>query len=281
VHELKPLALLGAPVFVTIPNMTSADDSSPARLPFPAAIRPKVIPPADGLIVVLTGAGISKESGLDTFRDADGIWAKVRVEDVATPEAFARDPNRVHAFYNMRRARTRALDVQPNPAHAALARLETAWPGEVLVVTQNVDRLHEAAGARSLIHMHGDYSKARCNHCAHTVNWQGDMSTRDICPACGKAGGLRPNVVWFGEMPLEMERIGAALAACDLFISIGTSGHVYPAAGFVSAVRRAGLAHTTELNLEPSQGASRFAESHYGPASVIVPAYIEGLLAGV
>lgn len=241
----------------------------------------QMVPPSDGRIVILTGAGISKESGLDTFRDADGIWAKVRIEDVATPEAFARDPDRVHAFYNMRRALNRTRDIRPNLAHAALANLESRWPGEVLIITQNVDTLHEQAGSQNLLHMHGLHAKARCNFCSHIVDWSGDMSTRDICAGCARAGGMRPHVVWFGEMPLEMDRIAAALTDCDLFISVGTSGNVYPAAGFVALVRRSGLAQTVELNLEPSAGASQFAESHYGPATAVVPAYVNGLLAAL
>ncbi len=244
-------------------------------------VTPAVMPARDARIVILTGAGISKESGLDTFRDAGGIWSKVRIEDVATPQAFARDPERVHAFYNMRRAFNKTRNVAPNPAHFALADLETAWPGEVLIVTQNVDSLHEQAGSKSLLHMHGLHSQARCNHCQNVVDWTGDMSIRDECAACGEAGGMRPHVVWFGETPLEMDRIGWALSNCDLFISIGTSGNVYPAAGFVAMIRRNGGAHTVELNLEPSAGASLFAESHYGPASTIVPAYVKALLAGV
>ncbi len=235
--------------------------------------------PATGKIVILTGAGISKESGLETFRDADGIWAKVNVEDVATPEAFALNPERVHAFYNMRRAKHRNSTVAPNAAHEALARLEREWPGEVLVVTQNVDSLHDRAGSQNLVHMHGVHSHARCNGCNHVMPWPGDMSTADICINCGSAGGIRPHVVWFGEMPLELPRIQAALESCDLFMSIGTSGNVYPAAGFVKLVRKIGLAHTVELNLEPSLGATLFAESHYGPATEVVPAYVNALLA--
>ncbi len=237
------------------------------------------IPPAGGRIVILTGAGISKESGLETFRDPGGIWSKVRLEDVATPEAFARDPARCHAFYNMRRARHRSMDVQPNAAHHALVRLEKEWPGDVLLVTQNVDSLHDRAGSKNLIHMHGIYTQARCNDCGHALDWPGDMSVEDICSGCSRAGGLRPNVVWFGEMPMQMERIYEALRSCDLFISIGTSGNVYPAAGFVAAVRKMTDAHTAELNLEPSQGATLFAEAHYGPATQTVPAYVDTLLA--
>jgi NAD-dependent deacetylase len=237
-------------------------------------------PQAGAPIVILTGAGISQESGLETFRDPDGIWARVRIEDVATPEAFARDPDRVHAFYNMRRARAAAMDLKPNAAHLALAELEHAWPGDVLVVTQNVDSFHERAGTRHLVHMHGRHAEARCNHCEHVMPWSGDMSVADICAGCARPGGLRPNVVWFGEMPRALDAIQAALADCGLFLSIGTSGNVYPAAGFVALVRRLGRAHTVELNLEPSQGAALFAETHYGPATQIVPAYVKALLAG-
>ncbi len=229
-------------------------------------------------IVVLTGAGISKESGLSTFRDADGIWSQVRIEDVATPEAFARDPDRVHAFYNWRRAQMLKREVAPNAAHEALARLEAAWPGEVLVVTQNVDNLHEEAGTQNLIHMHGRHREVRCNGCAHVVPWRGDLSTADVCEGCGAAGGLRPNVVWFGETPLGMDRIQQALSNCGLFVSIGTSGAVYPAAGFVGLVRRIGRAHTLELNLEPSDGAARFAECRHGPATEIVPRWVDQML---
>ncbi len=241
-------------------------------------LTPPVSPPRDGRIVILTGAGISKESGLETFRDAGGIWSKVRLEDVATPEAFARDPERCHAFYNMRRARHGAADIQPNAAHHALVKLEAQWPGEVLVVTQNVDTLHDRAGSKNLIHMHGTYNQARCNRCEHVIPNTGDLSTSDVCTACGEAGGMRPNVVWFGEMPMEMARIYDALSDCALFLSIGTSGNVYPAAGFVAVVRKHAAAHTAELNLEPSAGATLFAEAHYGPATETVPAYVEGLL---
>ena len=232
----------------------------------------------DAAIVILTGAGISKESGLSTFRDADGIWATVNIEDVATPEAFARDPDRVHAFYNWRRAQMLEREVRPNPAHLALARLEAEWPGSVLVVTQNVDNLHEDAGTRNLIHMHGRHREVRCNGCGHVVAWTGDLSVAEVCAGCGEAGGLRPNVVWFGEMPLRMDAIQAALVTCDLFVSIGTSGAVYPAAGFVGAVRQLGRARTLELNLEPSDGAAQFDACRHGPASEIVPQWVDELL---
>lgn len=230
-------------------------------------------------IVILTGAGVSKESGLDTFRDSDGVWNRVRLEDVATPEAFRRDPDRVHAFYNARRRAVRNPNVTPNAAHLALARLEASWPGELLLVTQNVDDLHERAGSRALIHMHGELLKTRCQRCgAVAAGIAGDLSRDCACPACAEPGGLRPDVVWFGELPHEMDRIYAALASCRLFLSIGTSGSVYPAAGFVAEARGMAGAHTVELNLEPSEGASRFAERHYGPATRIVPAYVARLL---
>ncbi len=231
-------------------------------------------------IVVLTGAGISRESGLHTFRDADGIWAQVRLEDVATPEAFVRNPRRVQEFYNARRRGLLDPAVQPNPAHAALAELERRWPGEVLVVTQNIDDLHERAGTQNLIHMHGELLKAFCAHCRFTQDIRTDLSVEDICPACGRKGGLRPDVVWFGEMPYHMERIYEALTGCELFVSIGTSGNVYPAAGFV-AEANAGGARTVELNLEPSVGASLFDDSINGPAGEVVPAFVRDLLDGV
>ncbi|MBM3525558.1 MAG: NAD-dependent protein deacylase [Alphaproteobacteria bacterium] len=229
-------------------------------------------------IVILTGAGISKESGLHTFRDADGIWASVRIEDVATPQAFARNPTRVHAFYNTRRRGLLDPAIRPNAAHAALARLERDWPGGVLLVTQNIDDLHERAGSRNLRHMHGELLKARCVDCGSEPEWRHDLALETRCEDCGSIGTLRPHVVWFGEMPLFMEEIYAALKRCGLFVSIGTSGNVYPAAGFVAEARAAG-AHTVELNLEPSQGASLFAESDYGAATLIVPAFVDRLLA--
>jgi NAD-dependent deacetylase len=230
-------------------------------------------------IVVLTGAGVSKESGLATFRDADGIWATVNVEDVATPEAFARNPVCVHEFYNARRRGLVAERVQPNAAHKALARLEAEWPGEVLIVTQNIDDLHERAGSKNLIHMHGELLKARCDVCGNVMAWRGDLTLNHVCPTCSIPGKLRPHVVWFGEMPFFMDEIYAALDRCMLFISIGTSGNVYPAAGFVHHVRVSGRGHSVELNLEPSEGATLFAETVYGKASEIVPAYVEKLFA--
>jgi len=230
-------------------------------------------------IVVLTGAGISRESGLATFRDPDGIWAQVRIEDVATPEAFARDPARVHAFYNARRRALADPAVAPNAAHHALARLARAWPAPVTVVTQNVDDLHERAGQAGLIHMHGELGRARCTACGSGRPWREDLSTATACPACGAVGRMRPDIVWFGELPMRMEEIGAALDACGIFVSIGTSGAVYPAAGFVAEVR--GRARTVELNLEPSEGSALFDERVHGPATVIVPAFVDRLLDGL
>ncbi len=226
-------------------------------------------------LVILTGAGISAESGLATFRDAGGLWARVRIEDVATPEAFARDPARVHGFYNARRAQLRDPAIAPNAAHRALADLEARWPGDFLLVTQNVDDLHDRAGSRHLLHMHGELRKARCLACAATTRWEDDLSTATACPACGRAGGMRPDIVWFGEVPMHMDAIGAALEACDIFAAIGTSGQVHPAAGFAAAV--AHRARTIELNLEPTGG--RFHETRAGPATKTVPRLAAELLA--
>jgi NAD-dependent protein deacetylase/lipoamidase len=227
-------------------------------------------------IVILTGAGLSAESGLATFRDKDGIWAKYDYRDVATPEGFRANPQLVHDFYNQRR---RGLQgVAPNAAHLALARLEREHEGSVTVITQNIDPLHEAAGSRKLIHMHGELSKALCALCGARHSWTDDLGLKTPCPGCQKTGGMRPDVVWFGEKPYEMERIYETLARADLFLSIGTSGNVYPAAGFVAVTRESG-AHTVELNLEPSDGADLFHEAIHGPATQIVPAFVERLLA--
>ena len=229
-------------------------------------------------IVILTGAGISKESGLDTFRDTDGLWSKVRIEDVATPEAYKKNPKHVLEFYNNRRQSMASDNIKPNAAHVALARLEQAFSGNVLVVTQNIDNLHERAGSTNLLHMHGEILKTRCDACHEPIVCEGTLSLDNACDLCGTVGCMRPHVVWFGEMPFHMEEIESALELCDLFISVGTSGNVYPAAGFVQQVQMAGRGHTVELNLEPSEGATLFAESRYGPASVIVPSYVEKIL---
>lgn len=228
-------------------------------------------------IVVLTGAGISAESGVPTFRDADGLWEGHRVEDVATPEAYEAQPALVQAFYDARRAAL--ATVEPNPAHVALARLEEALGDDLLLVTQNIDDLHERGGSTPgrLVHMHGELRKALCRSCHARVPWDGPMSGHPACPRCG-VPELRPDVVWFGEMPYEMARIEDALAEADLFVSIGTSGAVYPAAGFVQLARAYG-AHTLELNLVPSEGRSYFHEARHGRAGDVVPAWVEEQLA--
>ncbi|WP_288416574.1 NAD-dependent deacylase [uncultured Novosphingobium sp.] len=225
-------------------------------------------------IVILSGAGISAESGIDTFRSEGGLWERHRVEDVATPEAFARDPDLVLRFYDMRRAAIQTKE--PNAAHLALARLDAEWPGELLIVTQNVDDLHERAGAERVLHMHGEHLLAWCTACDTRSPWTGTLVERPPCPVCGERA-LRPDVVWFGEMPYRMDEIYAALREADLFVSIGTSGAVYPAAGFVRNAREMG-AHTLELNLEPSKGTRWFEEARHGPATQIVPAWVDEVL---
>jgi NAD-dependent deacetylase len=227
-----------------------------------------------GRIVVLTGAGVSAESGVPTFRDADGLWEGHRVEDVATPEAYDHQPMVVHRFYDARRAAL--AGVEPNDAHRALARLEAAVGDDLLVVTQNIDDLHERGGSTRVLHMHGRLRAAWCRACDSRVEWEGDLADLPPCPACGVTE-LRPDVVWFGEIPYEMDRIFAALDDADVFVSIGTSGAVYPAAGFVQYAAGRG-AHTLELNLEPSAGSHLFAEARHGPASVLVPAWVSEVL---
>ena len=225
-------------------------------------------------IVILTGAGISAESGLGTFRDEGGLWSQHRIEDVATPEGFARNPKLVHDFYNARRVQAAAA--QPNAAHEALARLQRDWPGEVVIVTQNVDALHEAGGAARVIHMHGELAGALCAACDHRWPAPRRMAPGHPCPACA-APAARPDVVWFGEMPYHMEAIYSHLAEADLFVAIGTSGQVYPAAAFVQEAAMAG-ARTLELNLEPSAVVSDFDETRFGPATRIVPAWVDEML---
>lgn len=226
-------------------------------------------------IVVLTGAGISAESGIATFRGPGGLWEGHRVEDVCTPEALAADAVLVHRFYDARRAAL--AGVAPNAAHRALARLEAAWPGDLLIVTQNVDDLHERGGARRVVHMHGELLSALCAGCGARRRWTGDLPPRTPCALCG-AAAMRPDIVFFGEMPYQMARIEEALAAADLFVSIGTSGAVYPAAGFVRMARACGAA-TLELNLEPSEGSRWFDETRLGPAGTLVPDWVSAMLA--
>ena len=225
-------------------------------------------------IVILTGAGISAESGIETFRAETGLWAQHRVEDVATPEGFAHNPKLVVDFYNARRAQAAAA--QPNAAHNALARLEAEHSGDVLVVTQNVDDLHERGGTQNLIHMHGALNSALCGECDHRWPAPMEMAVGDTCPSCA-APATRPDIVWFGEMPYQMDRIFTALGNADVFAAIGTSGNVYPAAGFVAEAARAG-AQTLEMNLEPSAVGSQFDKALLGPATQTVTAWVEDIL---
>ncbi|HEX7738620.1 MAG TPA: Sir2 family NAD+-dependent deacetylase [Marmoricola sp.] len=227
-----------------------------------------------GKVVVLTGAGISAESGLKTFRDSDGLWEGHRPEDVATPEAFDADPEMVQRFYDERRAQL--ATVEPNAAHRALAELEHALGDDFLLVTQNVDDLHERAGSRRVLHMHGQLKSALCIECGETTHWTGTLIDEPACTVCGMRA-LRPDVVWFGEIPYGLDEIDMALRRCRLFVSIGTSGNVYPAAGFAAFAKAVG-AHTVELNLEPSLGADSFVEHHHGPAGTVVPEWVRSYL---
>jgi len=237
------------------------------------------------MIVLLTGAGISQESGIATFRDSGGLWEKMRAEDVATPQAFRRNPALVYSFYNERRRQLTGGSVHPNAAHRALAELEHKSREPVLVITQNVDNLHERGGSGNLLHMHGELLKARCLSCGKIVHWEGDMTVFSACPDCGpipdaaqgKRGRMRPHIVWFEEVPLYMEEIEEALSGCSIFVSIGTSGNVYPAAGFAASARSAG-AKVIEINKEPSLNARCFHDSRYGPASETVPAWVREYL---
>ena len=231
-------------------------------------------------LVVLSGAGMSQESGLKTFRDMGGLWEQYDVTEVASPEAWAKNPKLVMRFYNERRQHLLA-GIKPNAGHEALATLERAVKqrgGEFLLITQNIDNLHELAGSQNIRHMHGELLAMRCKVSEQVFEWLTDSDTDSICPCCQQAGNLRPHVVWFGEMPLYMDEIETALSQCDLFLSIGTSGHVYPAAGFYQAAKHFG-GHTVELNLEVSQAGSQFDEQRYGPATQLLPSYVEELLA--
>lgn len=238
-----------------------------------------------GNIVILTGAGISAESGLSTFRAQGGLWDNHRIEDVATPEGFARNPALVHRFYNERRGQLAA--VEPNAAHHALAELEAAWEGDFLLITQNVDNLHDRAGsgatetrrgAKTFVHMHGELGQVRCIACEAVHPWEGDTGSASQCPACGQIGLIRPHIVWFGEMPLYMEVIYERLRDADWFVAIGTSGNVYPAAGFVFEAKERAGAQTVEVNLEPSEVNRYFDDCRYGPATQLVPELVRELL---
>jgi len=226
-------------------------------------------------IVILTGAGISADSGVSTFRDPDGVWAKYDYNEVATPQGFAKNPSLVHSFYNLRRAGLRT--VEPNAAHFALARLENRFAENLTLVTQNVDNLHERGGSRRVLHMHGELTKARCGACGCVCIWEQDLALETMCQDCGAGGRMRPHIVWFGEMPMHMDEIAAAISGADLFVSIGTSGNVYPAAGFVGEARSYGVP-CIELNLEPSENAWAFNDARYGRASEIVPGWVEDIL---
>lgn len=228
-------------------------------------------------IVVLTGAGISAESGIKTFRAADGLWENHRVEDVASPEGFARNPQLVQRFYNDRRRLLLHGSIAPNAGHIALADFERQWGGGYLLVTQNIDNLHEQAGSERIVHMHGELLKMRCSQSGLVFDIRDDIEAAHTCDCCTTTGTLRPDIVWFGEMPMAMDEIYSALESCDIFVAIGTSGNVYPAAGFVQCARDAG-AETVELNLEPSAVGSAFAEGHYGPATIEVGKYFKKLL---
>ncbi len=228
-------------------------------------------------IVVLTGAGISAESGVPTFRGSDGLWEGHRVEDVATPEAFERDPHLVHAFYNVRRAKLLDGTIDPNPAHLALAKLGRSKDHRLLLVTQNIDDLHERGGSPDVLHMHGELLKSRCTDCGAVAACLEDLGRASVCKACGNLDCLRPHVVWFGEMPFGLDEIAAAISEADLFVAIGTSGLVYPAAGFVSWARQSGV-KTLEINLEESAGSGIFHESRRGRAGDLVPLWVDELL---
>lgn len=230
----------------------------------------------DASIVILTGAGMSAESGVPTFRGADGLWEGHQIQDVASPEGFERDPKLVQRFYNLRRAALHT--VQPNAGHHALARLEKEWRGPFLLVTQNVDDLHERAGSEKLIHMHGELCKARCTACGSVFIWQEDLGAETVCPKCAKVGKMRPHIVWFGEMPFELDRIAAALEKADLFLSIGTSGVVYPAAGFAATAARRPGCHLIEMNLESTAISRVFHEHIIGPSAVELPKLVDALL---
>lgn len=235
-----------------------------------------LVPPS---LVVLTGAGLSAESGVPTFRGSYGLWEGHHIEEVASPNSFRWQPDVVHRFYNMRRAGL--ATVEPNPAHHALARLEKEWPGAFVHVTQNVDDLNERAGATKLLHMHGQLKKVRCVWCKVVLDWVDELQTSTVCPRCGEQGKLRPDIVWFGEMPYHLEEISQALAKVDLFVCIGTSGVVYPAAGFVLQAKRSGATRRIEINLDETEISQDFTEHRTGAAGVEVPRLVEELLAEV
>ncbi|MFT5839776.1 MAG: NAD-dependent deacetylase [Flavobacteriales bacterium] len=230
-------------------------------------------------VVILTGAGISAESGLKTFRDNNGLWEDHSIEDVATPEGFERNAELVYRFYNQRRCQLLNSEVQPNKAHLALSKLENALKDNVNLITQNVDNLHQRAGNKNVLHMHGSLLSARCLTSHNSCDIVTHLDHTNRCYCCQPSSGMRPDIVWFGEMPKYMQQIDALLYDADIFVSIGTSGTVYPAAGFVSQANQYG-AYSIELNLEPSFGQNEFSEKHYGPASELVSEFVDTLLKG-
>lgn len=238
------------------------------------------------MLVVLTGAGISQESGIDTFRDKGGLWDRVNIDDVATPKAFKKNPSLVYSFYNERRRQLLNKGIEPNRAHKALALLEKELYPDMLLITQNIDNLHEKAGSRNILHMHGELLKARCRSCHAVFPWEQDMDHQDPCPFCGpldkaspnKRGRIRPHIVWFKEMPFYMDEIEEALSRCKSFVSIGTSGNVYPAAGFASRAKMSG-AELVEINMEPSLNHHQFHKGYYGKATKEVPLWVKDYLA--
>lgn len=229
-------------------------------------------------IVILTGAGVSAESGIKTFRDQNGLWENHDVLEVASPQGFERDPELVLDFYNQRRRQLLSDQTSPNPAHFALARLENDFSGEVVLITQNIDNLHEQAGSQNVIHMHGELTKMRCQNCQKTFPCTEDMSTDQVCQICGKDSVMRPHVVWFGEVPLQMGEIEGHLRTATHFTAIGTSGLVYPAAMFVETARQNPSCQTLEINLEQTQGSPLFHEHISGPAGSTVPQWVEEVL---
>lgn len=229
-------------------------------------------------IVILTGAGISAESGIQTFRGENGLWEKVRIEEVATPEAFYANPEKVHQFYNQRRRELLSNKIKPNPAHMALAKLEKEFEGSVVIITQNIDNLHERGGSSNIIHMHGELLKMRCDKSSQTFSIESDLSTSSVCQCCNEKGNLRPHIVWFGEMPFFMEQIQLVLTNCDLFLSIGTSGNVYPAAMFVEIVKQNRSTYAVEFDLETTNTSDFFDELITGNAAQEVPRYVDQLL---
>ncbi len=231
-------------------------------------------------VVVLTGAGISAESGLKTFRDNNGLWENHSIQDVATPEGFRRNAELVYQFYNQRRRQLLSPSVQPNKAHLALAKLEKSLGDNFTLITQNVDNLHQRAGNKNVLHMHGSLLSARCLASDKCWDIFTNLDNRNQCVCCQPASSMRPDIVWFGEMPKHISKIEELLNDADLFVSVGTSGTVYPAAGFVSQAIQHG-AYSLELNLEPSSGHNEFDEKHYGLASELVSQFVDKLLKGL